>query len=103
MGPEIRDKINQGLLEKAGLLMEVNQEFVVRRNITETPTSQKQPGKLQKGWRILNIDAQSGLATMHSSSNEAFHISLTELRDLNPGVFELDTELLRSLIVKKRT
>ena len=99
--PETKNKLQLGLFDRARLLMESGQEFVVKRNIIDVATAKKKPGRLEKGWRILNIDTESGNVTMHNRSG-IFHIPLAELRNLNPEAFELDEELLKGFVAKKQ-
>ena len=79
---------SQGSLDKADKIKNRNIELWVRRNITNEITGERSPGKLERGWRILNIDS-GGLATVYNmSSNETFHIPLGELENINQTIFD---------------
>ena len=79
---------DQGLLNKAEKIKTRNIELWVQRNITDEITVKKSPGKLERGWRIMNID-ESLIATVYNmSGNETFHILLKDLENINQTVFD---------------
>ncbi|MDP3792782.1 MAG: hypothetical protein Q8Q89_03560 [bacterium] len=66
-------------------------EFWIQRNIANLSTGEVSPGKLEKGWQILNID-DTGRVMMHRGM-ETFHMPLAKLENLNKDLFDLADQL----------
>jgi len=90
---------DQELLNKAQLLMQARVEFRVQRNDKNYETGEVVPGKLQSGWKILNV--KDRVATLYRES-EIFEASLDEVKRLNPDQFNFDQETLQDIIQKKK-
>lgn len=83
------------LIERAQKLKARNFEFVVRRNTKNLETGEVSPGKLERGWRILNIN-NDGLVTLYNekySEGGIFHIPIKQLEELNGEIFKLADSL----------
>ena len=79
------------LIEKARKLMDAKVKFWIQRNVANLSTGEVAPGKLEKGWQILNID-NNGSATMYRGI-ETFHLSAVKLENLNKDLFGLADQL----------
>jgi len=83
------------LIKQAHKLEARNFEFVVRRNTKNLETGEISPGKLERGWRILNIN-NDGLVTLYNdkhSEGGIFHIPIKQLQELNEELFNLADSL----------
>ncbi len=91
---ETKNNSEIDLMDKASALMRAGHEFIVQRNEKNLETAEVRPGKLQYGWKIMNVDRENKLVNMYRGvgTPEIFHISLKKLRDLNPEAFDIAAE-----------